>query len=142
MNMDKLLSSNLHDFSDKSIMPDVPEEFIGNEPSLEDLTKFVQQNPEKGLERHNLLIGLETYLANTKDKWTNGKYYLLGQLILSPNERLSNEILKKAVEIDDKRSKEYGDPYNQAEYWSIQRHHNCFTSIKNLITLYYLVEEM
>jgi len=131
-----------NEFSNKSVMPDVPKEFIGNEPSLEDLAKFVQQNPEKGLQRHNLLIGLESYLANTKEKWTNGTYYLLGQYQLSPNERLSNEILKKAVEIDDKRSKEYGDPYNQAEYLSIQRHHNCFTSIKELIALYYLVEKM
>ena len=131
-----------NEFSNKSDLPNVPKEFIGNEPSLEDLAKFVQQNPEKGLERHNLLIGLEAYLSNTKDTWTNGTYYLLGQYQLSPSDRLSNEILKKAVEIDDKRSKEYGDPYNQAEYWSIQRHHNCFTSIKELITLYYLVEKM
>jgi len=131
-----------NEFSNKSDLPNVPKEFIGNEPSLEDLAKFVQQNPEKGLEKQNLLIGLETYLSNTKEKWTNGTYYLLGQYQLSPSDRLSNEILKKAVEIDDKRSKEYGDPYNQAEYWSIQRHHNCFTSIKELITLYYLVEKM
>lgn len=131
-----------NEFSNKSVMPDVPEEFIGNEPSLEDLAKFVQQNPEMGLEKHNLFIGLETYLANTKKKWTNGTYYLLGQYQLSPSERLSNEILKKAVEIDDKRFKEYGGPCNQAEYWSIQNHHNCFTSIKELITLYYLVEKM
>ena len=131
-----------NEFSNKSDLPNVPKEFIGNEPSLEDLAKFVQQNPEKGLEKQNLLIGLETYLSNTKEKWTNGTYYLLGQYQLSPNQRLSTEILKKAVEIDDKRSKEYGDPYNQAEYWSIQRHHNCFTSIKELITLYYLVEKM
>jgi len=131
-----------NEFSNKSDLPNVPKEFIGNEPSLEDLAKFVQQNPEKGLEKQNLLIGLETYLSNTKEKCTNVTYYLLGQYQLSPNQRLSTEILKKAVEIDDKRSKEYGDPYNQAEYWSIQRHHNCFTSIKELIALYYLVEKM
>jgi len=124
----------------KKDFPLIPEEYIGKEPSLNDLRQFAEEYASI-LEGHDeLKVGLEGCVNFTKETWTNCTYYLLGQLALLPSVRLSTEILNKAVEKEDQRLEEYGGPCHQAEVWSMQKHTDWFKSIKNLITVYYHVK--
>ena len=124
----------------KSDIPMIPEEFINNEPSLDDLKQFVEEYSDLLKDHDELKVGLKGYIDDSKETWSKGTYYLLGQLKLLPSERLSNTILSKAVDIEEQRFKEYGGPSHQAEVWSMQKHDDWFKSIKNLIAVYYHVK--
>ena len=106
----------------KTDIPMIPEEFINNEPSLDDLKQFVEEYSDLLKDHDELKVGLKGYIDDSKETWAKGTYYLLGQLKLLPSERLSNTILSKAVDIEEQRFKEYGGPCHQAEIWSMQKH--------------------
>ena len=73
-------------------------------------------------------------------KWTNGCYYLLGQLPILPTQRLDSKILNHAIGVHKERFVEYGGAVNSAEQCSIHRHEHLFNMIKSLIQLYYNVK--
>ncbi len=121
----------------KKDFPLIPEEYIGKEPSLNDLGQFVEEYSDLLKDHDELKVGLKGYISDSKESWAKGMYYLLGQLQLLPSERLSNDILSKAVDIEEQKYIELGGPAHQAEVWSMQKDEDRFKSIKNLISIYY-----
>ena len=86
-------------------------------PSLNELISFVKTNAEyfDDLE----LTVLQEYYSNTADKWSNGKYYLHGQLPLLPDTPITNQIIDDAKNIHIQRGIDYGNPCNSFESASI-----------------------
>ena len=109
-------------------------------PTLYDLHEFVNANPTYFNEDEK--ISINQYLQNTTEKYADGKYWLKGQLQLSPNDEITNEKMNEAEEIDKRRQIEYGGPCNGLEAASIRQHTYKFENLKKVIIKYYhLVEE-
>jgi hypothetical protein len=86
-------------------------------PSLNELIAFVNENSEHFYDLE--LTVLQDYYSNTIDKWSEGKYYLHGQLPLLPDTPITNQIMDDAKNIHIQRSIEYGNPCNSFESASI-----------------------
>ena len=130
-----------------SDIPSVPAEFIDQEPTLNDLNDFVIKYNDAwsistGTRHFGKIITdvLNEYTNNLTRKWTNGSYYLLGQLPILPTQRLDSKILNHAIGVHKERFVEYGEAVNSAEQWSIHRHEHLFNMIKSLIQLYYNIK--
>jgi hypothetical protein len=109
-------------------------------PTLYDLKDFIIANPTYFNEDEN--ISINQYLQNTTEKYADGKYWLKGQLQLSPNDEITNEKMNEAEEIDKRRQIEYGGPCNGLEAASIRQHTYKFENLKKVIIKYYhLLEE-
>ena len=121
----------------KKDIPMVPEEFINKEPCLNDLKQFIEEYSSILNENPDLKLGVNGYIKDTTESCLKGKYYLLGQLPLLPSEPITNKILYEAIEVEERKREEYGGPCHQAEVWGLEKHSKWFTSIKNLITVYY-----
>lgn len=134
-NEDKYINTRIIEC--KRDMPMVPEDFINKEPSLNDLKQFIEDYSSILNENIDLTLGVNGYIKDSTQSWSNGKYYLLGQLPLLPSEPISSKILYEAIEIEERKFKEYGGPCHQAEVWSSQKHNEWFKSIKYLIIAYY-----
>ena len=55
------------------------------DPSLLDLVKFAPSNS-----------AVNEYIANTKSNWSNGKYWLGGQIQMNPHDKITDTIIKNA----------------------------------------------
>jgi hypothetical protein len=109
-------------------------------PTLYELHEFMIANPTYFNEDEN--ISINQYLQNTTEKYADGKYWLKGQLQLSPNDEITNEKMNEAEEIDKRRQIEYGGPCNGLEAASIRQHTYKFENLKKVIIKYYhLLEE-
>ena len=109
-------------------------------PTLYDLHEFINANPTYFNEDEN--ISINQYLQNTSEKYADGKYWLKGQLQMSPNDEITNEKMNEAEEIDNRRQIEYGGPCNGLEAASIRQHTYKFENLKKVIIKYYhLLEE-
>jgi len=109
-------------------------------PTLYDLKDFIIANPTYFNEDEK--ISITQYLQNTTEKYADGKYWLKGQLQLSPNDEITNEKMNEAEEIDKRRQIEYGGPCNGLEAASIRQHTYKFENLKKVIIKYYhLLEE-
>jgi hypothetical protein len=86
-------------------------------PSLNELIAFVNENAEHFYDLE--LNVLQVYHNNTTDNWSNGKYYLHGQLPLLPDTPITNQIIDDAKNIHIQRGMEYGNPCNSFESSSI-----------------------
>jgi len=109
-------------------------------PTLYDLNDFIIANPTYFNEDEK--ISITQYLKNTTEKYADGKYWLKGQLQLSPNDEITNEKMNEAEEIDKRRQIEYGGPCNGLEAASIRQHTYKFENLKKVIIKYHhLLEE-
>ena len=109
-------------------------------PTLYDLQEFINSNPIYFKEDEK--ISINQYLQNTTEKYADGKYWLKGQLQISPNDEITNEKMNEAEEIDKRRQIEYGGPCNGLEAASIRQHTYKFENLKKVLIKYYnLVEE-
>lgn len=137
-----------------SDIPLVPAEFIDQEPTLNDLNDFVIKYNDAwsistGTRHFGKIITdvLNEYTNNLTRKWTNGSYYLLGQLPILPTQRLDSKILNHAIDLHKERFVEYGGhthmtvmTVNGAEQWSIDKNEWLFNVIKSIIQLYYNIK--
>lgn len=109
-------------------------------PTLYELNDFMNTNPTYFNEDEKMSIQL--YLQNTTEKYANGKYWLKGQLQMTPNDEITNEKMNEAEEIDKHREIEYGGPCNGLEAASIRQHTYKFENLKKVIIKYcHLLEE-
>lgn len=72
-------------------------------PSLLDLANFLPTDTSE-----NIIMGesvVAEYMTTTKSSWSNGGYWLGGQLKLNPSDKLTPEVFNKA----DKIMKDAGD---------------------------------
>ena len=104
--------------------------------TLYDLQEFINSNPSYFNEDEKISINL--YLQTTTEKYADGKYWLKGQLQISPNDEITNEKMREADDIDKRRQIEYGGPCNGLEAASIRQHtytfenqHNSFYDLKS-----------
>ena len=128
-------------------LPNVPTAFIGKEPSLDDLITFVEERKEIILEEE-LATGdtfnvLREYKNASMTKWAvDGQYYLYGQLLILPRDRITNEKIQEAISANTRRFEEYGGPCNSFEAASIVNHENNFKDVIKIIDLYYNLDEI
>jgi hypothetical protein len=109
-------------------------------PTLYDLKDFIIANPTYFNEDEK--ISITQYLKNTTESYADGKYWLKGQVQMSPNDEITNEKMNEADEIDKRRYLEYGGPCNGLEAASIRQHTYKFENLKKVIIKYHhLLEE-
>ena len=109
-------------------------------PTLYELQEFINSNPTYFNKDEKDSIQL--YLQNTAEKYTDGKYWLKGQVQMSPNDEITNEKMNEAEEIDKQRQMEYGGPCNGLEAASIRQHSYKFENLKKVLIKYcHLLEE-
>jgi len=115
----------------------IPEEFIGRESNLQVLYEFVNTNP-------NLFVDVNTSVIKYyyNDVIKSNKYYLGGDIPLSLNDRISQELLKS---IDTKNENiDWNECSHHLERMSIISHVNSFDNLKKIIKIYYdhMIEEL
>lgn len=88
------------------------------DPSLLDLLAFVPSDR-----------AVNEYIDDTKSSWLKGKYWLGGQIKLSPNDKITEQLLNQVQQIQD----EPYDAYNGAELASIWRAKRQFSQIQTAV---------
>ena len=122
-------------FNTMITIPEVPEEFEGKEPTFNELVEFVNVYCKEG-SRPRVIEEYEKTISST---WATGKYYLLGQVLTAPTDRITTERLKNAIQIHHQRSIDYGVPCNSFEYGSILHMESTFADLLQIIEKYYVV---
>ena len=113
-------------------IPVVPEEFVGKEPTFNELVEFVKLYYDGDRPRV-----IEEYEKTILSSWSTGKYYLLGQVLTDPNDRITTERVENAVRTHRQRSIDYGAPCNSFEYNSILHTERMFADLLHIIEKYY-----
>jgi len=113
-------------------IPVVPEEFVGKEPTFNELVEFVKLYYDGDRPRV-----IEEYEKTILSSWSTGKYYLLGQVLTDPNDRITTERVENAVQTHRQRSIDYGAPCNSFEYNSILHTERMFADLLHIIEKYY-----
>ena len=92
------------------------------DPSLLDLVKFAPSNS-----------AVNEYIANTKSNWSNGKYWLGGQIQMNPHDKITDTIIKNAQrKIND--AVDYA--CNSFEIASIRGSKTVFLQIQDVVKQY------
>lgn len=92
------------------------------DPSLSDLVIFAPSNS-----------AVIQYIAHTKSKWSNGKYWLGGQIQLSPDEKITNILITNVNKIYNDTN-DYA--YNSFELASIRHAKSNFEQIQDVVKQY------
>ena len=95
-------------------------------PSLNDLLHYVPTETEdheiqKDIELYNKLekTALQYYFDQLENVYSDGHYYLGGQLEMRMDEEITMEKINKVREIIEQKMKKYGEPCNSFEEMSI-----------------------
>jgi len=82
---------------------------------------------------------IQKYLADTKESWSKGKYYLGGQIPLNLNDKITPELIAKAWQM----FADTGDFYcNAAEYASLLQAKGGLCNIENIVKKIYRITEV
>lgn len=107
-----------------------------NSASLNELIKFI---PSNGFEAdsYNKLNKevLDRYLSDTKQRWSDGKFYLYGQVKISLDEQITLEKINQVREINTLRLKEC-PPCNSFEIASVATHERLFNDFELILKTY------
>ena len=132
----------------KSIMetftlPNIPEDFQTGQPfvgaihpSLKQLNDYITRKFKHDFVGVDI-VSLTEYVATTKQPWSNGAYYLFGQLLTSFDAPLTNELLQTAIDTNSRRMTEYGAPCNFLEANSVNHNIRVFHNLLYLLQKYY-----
>ena len=104
------------------------------DPTLNDLNDFIITNPDYFNEDEKKCIGL--YLSDTQQKYSNGKYWLKGQLQMTPDEEITAEKMDKAIEIDNQSKLKYSGPFHPLEAMSMLKHDKKFENLQTVLQKY------
>jgi len=119
-------------FNTMITIPVVPDEFVGKEPTFNQLVEFVEVYYDGDRPRV-----IEEYEKTILSAWSTGKYYLLGQVLTDPIDRITTERIENALQIHRQRSIDYGAPCNSFEYNSILHTERMFADLLRIIEKYY-----
>ena len=103
-------------------------EFIGKEPSLNDLNVFIGNNKE-------LYEGIDIDVIPRYLEFANkygGHYYIGGQIKTLPDKRIINEDIEKAKKIN-----ENAVITHQMEYYSLMRAKSELVNLDKILDIYY-----
>ena len=124
-------------------LPTIPEDFRTGQPfvgaihpSLKQLNDYITRKFKHDFVGVDI-VSLNEYIATTKQPWSNGAYYLFGQLLTNFDTPLTNELLQEAISTDARRRIEYGGPCNSMEAASINHNIRVFHNLLNLLQRYY-----
>ena len=122
-------------------IPETPAVEIGKELSLNQLIewfKFASEDIDlDSYINSNVLNVLNEYKMDSESTWSNGKYYLYGQIPIYSDEAITQNILQSALNASIERFQEYGGPCNSFEAASIAINEKRFTNLLILIEFYY-----
>ena len=119
-----------------------PEAFVGKEPCLDKLIAWFENvGKEEKLDEEgitaDILEVLSVYKSDTESKWSDGKYYLKGQIPLCSNEAITQGQMQSAIDEDNQRLQDYGGPCNSFEAASIEHSNRRFNNLQRLLQFYY-----
>jgi hypothetical protein len=99
-------------------------------PSLNDLIMFVPSNYSEYITEPGE-TALSDYIKTTKTSFSNGHYWLGGQIKMHPDDKITLSLLQKATELNT-------NPYycNSWEYQSIQYSIRLLSEIQKIIIRY------
>lgn len=103
-------------------------EFIGKEPSLNELNEFIIKNKE-------LFDGINVDVISRYLEFAEqygGHYYIGGQIKTLLNDRIINESIEKAKKINEK-----AEITHQMEYFSLMRSHSELVNLEKILDIYY-----
>lgn len=75
------------------------------------------------------------YMSETKEKWTNGKYYIGGHLPISPSDIITKQLIQSVDNINTTKL-----PFHSIENRSIYNHNERFTEFKNILKKENIIE--
>ena len=101
-------------------------------PTLNQLINFVPQNETEFIILKETVI--EVYLIDTQSRWSEGKYYLGGQIKLDPDDVITDELIKMVNDIYSKPSEMYY--CNSAEMASVWRSMQHITELTAILKRY------
>ena len=122
-------------------IPETPTREIGKELSLNAMINWFN-NASKDIEldlyiQPDVLKALDEYKKDAETTWSNGKYYLYGQIPIDCDVPITQNLLKSAIDENNKRFNEYGGPCNSFEAASIACSEKRFTNLLKLLDFYY-----
>lgn len=109
-------------------MTTIYSEFIGKEPSLNELNEFIIKNKE-------LFDGINVDVISRYLEFAEqygGHYYIGGQIKTLPNDRIIIETIEKAKKINEK-----AEITHQMEYFSLMRSNNELVNLEKILDIYY-----
>lgn len=101
--------------------------------TLNSLLNFVFENNEEKEAFNKYSKVLAEYLADTKEKYYFGYYYLGGQIKMHPDDELSLKTIEKVRNITEQKLIDSGGPCNSWEAASIWNSERQLNEIENLI---------
>ena len=111
--------------------------FVGAiHPSLRQLNDYITRKFKHDFVGVNT-IALDEYIKMTTQPWSDGRYYLFGQIAIGLDVPLTNELLQLAIDTNMKRRDEYGIPYNNIEAASIAHSEMVYHNLLDLLQKYY-----
>lgn len=122
-------------------IPETPTREIGKELSLNAMINWFS-NVSKAIEldlyiqKEDMEV-LSKYKKDSESTWSNGKYYLYGQIPLDCDVPITQNLLQSAIDENNKRFNEYGGPCNSFEAASIACSEKRFTNLLKLLDFYY-----
>ena len=122
-------------------IPETPTREIGKELSLNAMINWFN-NASKDIEldlyiQPDVLKALDEYKKDAETTWSNGKYYLYGQIPIDCDVPITQNLLQSAIDENNKRFNEYGGPCNSFEAASIACSEKRFTNLLKLLDFYY-----
>lgn len=128
---------------DQYILPTISNDFKTGQPfvgaihpSLKQLNDYITRKFKHDFVGVNT-IALTKYMTDISQSWSKGKYYLYGQLPISVDTPLTNELLQQSINLNKQRSIDYGIPYNNFEAESIRQSEYVFQNLLELLRRYY-----
>ena len=105
--------------------------------NLTSLLAFVPNNKieEKIFNNINTQV-LTSYFDDTKSTWSNGTFYLGGQIKMNPDEEITLDKIKEVRKISKQREIEYAGPRNSWEAASFNSHNNRLNQMEEIIKAY------
>jgi len=104
-----------------------------NCPSLNQLINWCES---KNIDQDMYKVLID-YKRQVNLLYTEGRFYLYGQLLTNPDIPITRSLLQKAIEAERKEAQEYGYTENLYEAGSINRAAKLFSDLMELLEMYY-----
>ena len=105
--------------------------------TLNILLAFIPNNDNEKIIFNNLNKEvLTSYYNDTKTTYSNGIFYLGGQVKMTHDEEITLDKIKKVREISKQREIEYGGTCNSFEAASINNHNDMLNQMEEIIIAY------
>jgi hypothetical protein len=117
--------------SENNIFEKMPQYFCEKEVSLEDIFFLHKEGFYDNTGLNANLI--DEIIKDINLSWSKGQYYLYGNINIDPDTKITHELINFTDTYVKNKYKEYGDPCNSFEAASIQRTHNNFKDLCQII---------